>query len=80
VESEYRALYSCFTGQKNRGSVRHALKLNTVWLADSWSKGGGSAFDVPRDYACSFCVLCVRIASLQENISTPTAFFYADGF
>jgi hypothetical protein len=26
VESEYRALYSRFTGQKNRGSVRHALK------------------------------------------------------
>jgi hypothetical protein len=25
VESEYRALYSCFTGQKNKGSVRHAL-------------------------------------------------------
>jgi hypothetical protein len=25
VESEYRVLYSRFTGQKNRGSVRHAL-------------------------------------------------------
>jgi hypothetical protein len=26
VESEYRVLYSRFTGQKNRGSVRHALR------------------------------------------------------
>jgi hypothetical protein len=25
VKSEYRALYSRFTGQKNRRSVRHAL-------------------------------------------------------
>jgi hypothetical protein len=28
VESEYRALYSRFTGQKNRGSVRHALIIS----------------------------------------------------
>jgi hypothetical protein len=26
MESEYRALYSHFTGQKNKGSIRHALR------------------------------------------------------
>jgi hypothetical protein len=31
VKSEYKALYSRFTGQKNRGSVRHALRCS------SWS-------------------------------------------
>jgi hypothetical protein len=30
VESEYRALYSRFTGQKNRGSVRHALTVASI--------------------------------------------------
>jgi hypothetical protein len=31
VESEYRALYLRFTGQKNRGSVRHALREAVKW-------------------------------------------------
>jgi hypothetical protein len=30
VESEYRVIYSRFTGQKNRGSVRHALRTY-IW-------------------------------------------------
>jgi hypothetical protein len=30
VESEYRILYSRFTGQKNRRSVRHALSWQNL--------------------------------------------------
>jgi hypothetical protein len=51
VESEYRALYSRFTGQKNRGSVRHALNRARwrSWGSLSCADIRGNEWLVDRD-------------------------------
>jgi hypothetical protein len=47
VESEYRALYSRFTGQKNRGSVRHALTWQGTSIPYGWTPQDSSSFTIP---------------------------------
>jgi hypothetical protein len=67
VKSEYRALYSRFTGPKNRGSVRHALTLASS-ATDAAPPGTCVAAAVLRFLRC-----CYVLPHLAEGMKVGKA-------